>query len=1320
MNRHRALIIAAAALWALSCGDGTTDPPPDPPRPTTVTVSPATAELTALDATVQLRAQVLDQYGQVMAGAAVSWSSGDASVASVDASGLVTAAGNGAVTTTASSGSASGTAAVTVAQRVSMVEVSPPADTVVERDTVRFEAVATDANGHVVAAAGFTWASGDTSVAVVDASGLVTGTGAGEVEITATSSGVAGRGELVVEVPVPTAVTVAPATLEFTALGDTVRLMAEVRDQIGRVMDGEPVAWTSGDTTVAVVDSAGLVKVAGNGTATITASSGSASGSAAVTVAQEVSAVAVSPAADTLVAGDTLRLAAEATDANGHAVSEIEFSWASSDTAVAVVDGSGLVTGVGAGEVEVTATAVGITDGTELTVVAPAPTTVAVTPDTVALTALGQTAQLTAEVLDQLDRVMEGVAVSWSSAESTVATVDSAGLATAAGSGATTITGTAGEASGEAVVTVMQSAGSVVVSPAADTIELGDTLRLTAVAFDVNGHVVPGAEFTWSSSEVSVGLVDGFGLVTGVGEGTATITATAGAVSDTAEITVTNPDRAALAAFYEATGGRDWTRSDNWLTEAPLEDWHGVTVLDGRVLALYLVRNNLVGSIPPELAQLPSLVSVSLDFNRLEGTIPPELGNLSRLRHLALQALDLTGRVPPELGRLSSLRFLFLAGNDLEGPIPPELGNLSRLEVLSIYANSLSGPIPKELGELSKLTTLALQNNDLSGPIPPELANLSRLESIVLSHNDLSGPISPGLGGLGALRVLYLNNNDLSGAVPPELGTLRSLEWLQLSGNAELSGPLPLSFTALNSLKLLRADGTGLCAPSDPGFKEWLSRVPNQRVILCDVGYALPYLTQAVQSRSFPVPLVAGDTALLRVFPIARMATNERIPPVRATFYLDDAEAYVANIPGKSSAIPTGLDDGDLHLSSNAVIPGEVVRPGLEMVVEVDPEGTLDPELGVVRRIPEDGRMSIEVRDMPTLDLTLVPFLWETEPDSMVLDLTDGITPDDELFWDTRFLLPVGATDLKVHDPVWSSSNDAYDLVRETEALRVLEGAAGHYMGLLSGEVTGARGLASVPGRASFSVSEPRTMAHELGHNLSLFHAPCGARSGLDLSFPYPGGLIGSWGYDFRSGDLRPPDFTDLMGYCHSYWVSEYHFSTALRFRLADEGGADALMATAQSRSILLWGGIGRDGVPFMEPAFVVDARPVLPQSAGAYTIAARTASGDELFALSFEMPEVADGDGSSFFAFAVPVQARWASALASITLSGPGGSVTLDADSDHSVVILRNPRTAQVRGILRDLPAAAQADAAAAFAGGPGLEVLFSRGIPDAAAWRR
>ena len=135
----------------------------------------------------------------------------------------------------------------------------------------------------------------------------------------------------------------------------------------------------------------------------------------------------------------------------------------------------------------------------------------------------------------------------------------------------------------------------------------------------------------------------------------------------------------------------------------------------------------------------------------------------------------------------------------------------------------------------------------------------------------------------------------------------------------------------------------------------------------------------------------------------------------------------------------------------------------------------------------------------------------------------------------------------------------------------------------------------------------------------------------------------------------------------------------------------------------------------------MVDAPPALPKSGGDYEVTGRTAGGGELFSLSFNMPEVADGDGSSSFTFALPVREGWAGTLASITLSGPGGSVTLDGGSDHAVAILRNPGSGQVRGFLRDLPRAAmaQGDAAAVLSPEPGLEVLFSRGIPDAAAWR-
>ena len=225
-------------------------------------------------------------------------------------------------------------------------------------------------------------------------------------------------------------------------------MTAEVRDQNGNAMAGAAVSWASSAATVATVSASGLVTGAGHGTAAITATAGSASGSATVTVAQEVSAVAVSPATDTLVAGDTLRLAAEATDANGHPVAGAEFDWASGDTAVAVVDATGLVTGVGAGEAEVTATAAEVTGRAALTVVAPVPTTVAVTPDTVALTALGQTEQLTAEVRDQNGNAMAGAAVSWASSAATVATVSASGLVTGAGHGTAAITATAGSASG--------------------------------------------------------------------------------------------------------------------------------------------------------------------------------------------------------------------------------------------------------------------------------------------------------------------------------------------------------------------------------------------------------------------------------------------------------------------------------------------------------------------------------------------------------------------------------------------------------------------------------------------------------------------------------------------------------------------------------------------------------------------------------------------------------------------------------------------------------------------------------------------------------
>ena len=496
------------------------------------------------------------------------------------------------------------------------------------------------------------------------------------------------------------------------------------------------------------------------------------------------------------------------------------------------------------------------------------------------------------------------------------------------------------------------------------------------------------------------------------------------------------------------------------------------------------------------------------------------------------------------------------------------------------------------------------------------------------------------------------------------------------------------------------------------------------------------YLTQAVQSSDFTVPLVAGEPALLRVFvdggPTGS-ATGVPMPPVRAVFHDGAEELHVVDIPLAAGPVPAQAFEGDLRSSANTTIPGDIVRPGLEMVVHVDPTGVLGPTVGVARRIPALGRLRVDVRPVAELALTLVPLVWSENPDQRVIDVIAAAAADpqgDELLRGVRDLLPVQGLSVTAHEPVTTASNKALELLSEIEMIRVMEGRAGYYMGLMAQfEMYG--GVAYRPGHSSVALPIWGTVAHELGHNISLAHAPCGDPAQVDPAFPNPDGSTGAWGYDFRGNWLVPPTASDLMSYCFDQrWVSDYHFGKALAFRILNDGAAPHVGVPVPARSLLLWGGVDPEGVPFLEPAFVVDAPRAVPEGAGDYRLTGRSTAGTELFSFTFTMPEVADGDGGSSFAFALPVQPEWADNLISITLSAPAGLATLDSRTDRGMAILRDRTTGQVRAFLRDLPPDLQTQAEAAdalldaTAGGlppePSLELLFSRGIPDFPAWRR
>ena len=302
------------------------------------------------------------------------------------------------------------------------------------------------------------------------------------------------------------------------------------------------------------------------------------------------------------------------------------------------------------------------------------------------------------------------------------------------------------------------------------------------------------------------------------------------------------PDRAALVALYNATGGATWTDNTNWLSAEALSEWHGVsTDTDGRVTGLILTNNQLTGTIPPELGGLTNLQLLWLQDNQLTGTIPAELGDLTSLQELLLFNNQLTGTIPPELGDLANLislslwgnaldgeipeelggltnlQFLFLQDNQLTGTIPAELGDLTSLQLLWLQDNQLTGTIPAELGTLSSLQQLRLDGNELTGTIPTELGDLTSLLWLVLHRNELTGTIPPELGDLTNLQLLLLYNNQLSGTIPPELGGLTSLEWLTLQNN-ELTGTIPAALGSLTNLQLLYLSSNQLTGEIPPGL----------------------------------------------------------------------------------------------------------------------------------------------------------------------------------------------------------------------------------------------------------------------------------------------------------------------------------------------------------------------------------------------------------------------------------------------------------------------------------------------------------------------
>src|SRR5437773_1519196 len=503
------------------------------------------------------------------------------------------------VVATSNPGNLSDTATVTVSGctvPVASVSVTPASASVEPGQTVQLTATPKDANGNALSGRVVTWSSSNTAVASVNAGGFVTSSAAGSATITAASEGKSGTSAITVtSVPVAS-VTVSPAPASVPA-GQTLQLTATPKDVNGNPPTGRTITatseGTSGASAITVTGAApgcaasttafqnsAFTSQNGSFTATFDATPNGTGLDAATGLSQGAAAAYTDLAVVVRFnTGGTI----DARNGGAYAATNsIAYTAGTSYHFRVVVDVSShtysaYVTPAGGAEQTIGTGFAFRTEQSTVTALAnwaltaitgthtvcnfaitgsqpPAPVaTVTLTPGSATVNE-GQTLQLTATLKDANGNTLVGRSITWSSSNTSAASVNGTGLVTGVTAGSATITATSEGKSGTSAITVVHMpVASVTVTPASGTVSAGSSLPLTATPKDANGNPLVGRTVTWQSSNTSAATVNGSGLVSGVAAGSATITATSEGQSGTSAITVTPPGTSQFGHVFIVT-----------------------------------------------------------------------------------------------------------------------------------------------------------------------------------------------------------------------------------------------------------------------------------------------------------------------------------------------------------------------------------------------------------------------------------------------------------------------------------------------------------------------------------------------------------------------------------------------------------------------------------------------------------------------------------------------------------------------------------------------------------------------------------------------
>ncbi|HEV7217890.1 MAG TPA: Ig-like domain-containing protein [Terriglobales bacterium] len=522
--------------------------------------SPSLASITVRSTTSSVGVGFTDQFtatGNYTDGStqdltgSVNWSVSNSALVVISSGGLVTAKSNGSATITATAGSITGTAPLTVTISLVSITITPPSPTIAANTSEQFKATGTFTDGSTQDVTGtVNWSSSDTTKATISNSGPTSGLAhalhSGSCTMTASSGAISASDTLIVSNGTLASISVTPAASTIP-LGVLQQFTATGTFSDGTTQDiTNTVTWSSSQPALAAITVSGAATARNLGTVTILASSGSVNGSTSLTVnAANLMSLSIQPGSVAIAQGTTSKLNAIGlfNDGSTRDVSA-QATWSSSNPAAATVQTNGRLQGINPGSTSVTATLGAQSISANVTVTNATVVSISVTPSISSLAPGTQiTFVATGQFSDSSAQVISSN-VTWASSDTTVATVSNnagtRGIAATVATGGVNITATFEGVTGTAQLNVSgANLTSIVINPPTAVLAPASTEQYSVTAsYDDGTTQIVSTLVAWSSSDTSLATITPFGQATGQSAGLATITAAYGGFSSSADVLV--------------------------------------------------------------------------------------------------------------------------------------------------------------------------------------------------------------------------------------------------------------------------------------------------------------------------------------------------------------------------------------------------------------------------------------------------------------------------------------------------------------------------------------------------------------------------------------------------------------------------------------------------------------------------------------------------------------------------------------------------------------------------------------------------------------